>query len=426
MRRLSQTSMSTYETCPQKWKLQYVDGRPTKSNRFMNLGSAVHAALECFYQRRVSEPATLDEMIQAFEAEIDPAAYTSDEERERARADGLQMIRDFRAAHAPGFRPALLVEGMIRFELDGVPLVAKIDRVDKLTGQGNGQGSNAGRSPVRIVDYKSGFKAPQLEEVRKNPQLTLYQVAVESALGLKVEAVGLYHVPSQTLFEVPAHGPEQVDALRGRVLRVARGIELEEFEPRPGRCCEWCDFKAWCPAWAHEYPENWVQEPLPPTPTHEEAASLAERYGAIKDEIRALGGALQEVREPLERFFAATGERSADGERYRVSGSLGRSRCFDHEELRRLLEPEGLWERVLAPDWHAAEALLDDPSLPAELRARLEQLADTKESWTIRYRRKESGDRPGPANRSMGSEKREEDPQRAPPGVAEADSGPNS
>jgi CRISPR/Cas system-associated exonuclease Cas4 (RecB family) len=407
MRRLSQTSMSTYETCPQKWKLQYVDGRPTKTNRFMNLGSAVHAALECFYQQRVSEPATLDEMIQAFEAEIDPAAYESEEQRERARADGLQMIRDFRTAHAPGFRPALLVEGLISFELDGVPLVAKIDRVDKLNGQGNGQGSKAGRGAVRIVDYKSGFKAPQLEQVRKNAQLTLYQVAVESALGLKVKAVGLYHVPSQTLFEVPAHGPEQVDALRGRVLRVARGIELEEFEPRPGRRCEWCDFKAWCPAWVHEYPENWVQEPLPPAPTHEEAASLVERYGAIKDEIRALGGALEEVREPLERFFAATGERSAEGERYRVSGSLGRSRRFDHDELRRLLEPEGLWERVLAPDWHAEEALLEDPGLPAELRARLEQIADTEESWTLRYRRKE-------------------DPQRAPPGVAEADSGPNS
>ena len=405
MRRLSQTSMSTYETCPQKWKLQYVDDRPTKTNRFMNLGSAIHAGLECFYQRRISEPATLDEMIQAFEAEIDPAAYASDEQRERARADGLQMIRDFRAAHAPGFRPALLVEGMIRFELDGVPLVAKIDRVDKLNGQGNGQGSgqgngqasDAGRSAVRIVDYKSGFKAPQLEQVRVNPQLTLYQVAVESALGLKVEAVGLYHVPSQTLFEVPAHGPEQVDAMRGRVLRVARGIELEKFEPRPGRRCEWCDFKAWCPAWAHEYPENWIQEPLPPAPTHEEAAALAERYGEIKDEIRALEGTLQEVREPLERFFAATGERSAEGERYRVSGSLGTSHRFDHDELRRLLEPEGLWERVLAPDRHAEEALLDDPGLPAELRARLERIADTEESWTLRYRRKESGDRSGPS-----------------------------
>jgi len=416
MRRLSQTSMSTYETCPQKWKLQYVDGRPTKTNRFMNLGSAVHAALECFYQRRVSEPATLDEMIQAFEAEIDPAAYASDEERERARADGLHMIRDFRAAHAPGFRPALLVEGMIRFELDGVPLVAKIDRVDKLKGQGNGQRSDPGRSAVRIVDYKSGFKAPQLEQVRGNSQLTLYQVAVESALGLKVQAVGLYHVPSQTLFEVPAHGPEQVNALRGRVLRIARGIELEEFEPRPGRRCDWCDFKAWCPAWAHEYPENWVQEPLPPTPTHEEAAALAERYGAIKDQIRALEGDLQEAREPLEQFFATTAERSAEGDRYRVSGSLGRNRRFDHDELRRLLEPEGLWERVLAPDRHAEEALLDDPSLPAEIRARLEQIADTEESWTFRYRRKDSGR----------NEKREEDPQRAPPGVAEADSAPSS
>jgi putative RecB family exonuclease len=388
MQHLSQTSMGTYERCPQMWKLKYVDGHPSKPNRFLNLGSAVHVALETFYQRRISEPASLDEMIEAFEAEIDPAAYANEEEQERARADGLQMIREFHAAHAPGFRPALLVEGVLHFELEGVPVVAKIDRVDKLDGSGNG---TAGKRPrVRIVDYKSGFKAPTLDGVRRSDQLTLYQVAVETMLGLEVEAVGLYHVPSQTLFEVPAHGPERVDELRRRVVRVARAIERAEFEPRPGRRCDWCDYRAWCPAWAHEYPENWEQEPLPPVPSHVDAGRLADRYGEIKDAIRTLESELKEVREPLERFFSATGERTAAGDRYRVKATFCTGYRFDDEDLRAILEPAGVWGKVLIPDWRAEDALLTDPDVPDEIRLRMEEMAEAEESWTFHYRRVEA------------------------------------
>lgn len=396
MQHLSQTSMGTYERCPQMWKLQYVDGHPTKPNRFLNLGSAVHAALETFYQRRISAPAKLDEMIEAFEAEIDPAAYANEGERERARADGLQMIREFHALHAPGFRPALLVEGMLRFELGGVPVVAKIDRVDKIERRDTAdrldkidrtEGRDGpGGGPVRIVDYKSGFKPPLLDQVRHSDQLTLYQVAVETVLGLEVESVGLYHVPSQTLFEVSAHGPERVAELRRRVVRIAGSIERGEFEPRPGRRCDWCDFKAWCPAWAHEHPESWQQEPLPPIASHAEAGRLADRYGEIKDRIRGLEAELGEVREPLERFFAATGERAAAGDRFRVRAAHCTGYRFDAGALRALLEPAGLWEKVLVPDWRAEEGLLEDPDLPAEIKLRMEEMAEREEGWTFRYR----------------------------------------
>ncbi|UCG75954.1 MAG: PD-(D/E)XK nuclease family protein [Gemmatimonadota bacterium] len=373
MRYLSQTGMGTYERCPQKWKLHYIDGHPTKPNRFLNLGSAVHAALEAFYQGRIAEPAKLDEMIAAFEAELEPAAYANAEESAAARADGLRMIRAFHAAHAPQFRPALLVEDLLRFELDGVPVVAKIDRVDKLDGT------------VRIVDYKSGFRPPRLDEVRQSEQLTLYQVAVERVLGLEVAAVGLYHVPSQTLFEVPAHGPERVEALRRRVLRVARGIEQADFEPRPGRHCSWCDFRESCPAWAHEYPENWEQTPLPPTPSHAEASRLADRFGELKDRIRDLESELADFRAPLEEFFRITGERVAAGDRYAVRATPGLGYRFDDAALRALLEPAGLWEKVLVPDWRAEESLLADPDVPAEIRARMERLAQVEEGWTFRY-----------------------------------------
>lgn len=373
MHPLSQTSMGTYERCPQKWKLEYIDGLPTRPNRFMNLGSAVHAALEAFYRGRISAPASLEEMIEAFEAEIDPAAYADEGELARARADGLRMVREFHALHAPDFRPALLVESLLRFEIEGVPVVAKIDRVDKVDGS------------VRIVDYKSGFRVPVLDRVRSSDQLTLYQVAVESALGLEVESVGLYHVPSQTLFEVPAHGLERKDEVRRRVVRIARAIEREEYEPRPGRQCDWCDFKPWCPAWAEEYPENWAQEPLPPVPSHDEAGQLADRYGEAKEAIRALEAELQAVRDPLERYFAATGERAAAGDHYRVRASRCVSYRFEADALRAVLEPAGLWEKVLVPDWRAEEAMLADPYVPARIRLRMEEMARSEQGWTLHY-----------------------------------------
>ena len=99
---------------------------------------------------------------------------------------------------------------------------------------------------------------------------------------------------------------------------------------------------------------------------------LAERFG--------------EAREPLERFFAATGERTAAGDRYRVKATFCTGYRFDDEGLRALLEPAGLWEKVLIPDWRAEESLLADPDVPAEIRLRMEEMADTEESWTLHYR----------------------------------------
>jgi putative RecB family exonuclease len=33
---------------------------------------------------------------------------------------------------------------------------------------------------------------------------------------------------------------------------VERACDREDFRPRPGRLCDWCAFKAHCPAWGGE------------------------------------------------------------------------------------------------------------------------------------------------------------------------------
>lgn len=372
MRRLSHSQVRTYLRCPQQWKQKYVDGRPEKPKPFFNLGKAVHEALEVFYRDRISSPAPVEEMLEAFEEAFDPQAYETEEERERRRADGIKMIREFHAKHARDFEPALAVEKKCFFEFDGIPFVSVLDRIDKLNDDA-----------VRVVDYKTGGRL-DAERARSDPQLTLYQVAAEEKLGMRVESVALYHVPTQTPFEVERHGEKRVEELRSRVRRAARGIRDEAFEPDPGSYCEWCDFKPWCPAFAHEYPENWEQEPSPPAPSHDEAARLADRYGRLKEESRELEDEISEIRADLERFFEATGERTVAGEDFVVSANRSVGYRFDDEELRALLEPEGEWQRVLRPDWRAQDALLDDPSLPEDLRERIRELAREKVIWRLR------------------------------------------
>lgn len=380
-RPLSHTQMRMYETCPQKWKLKYVDGHEEEPKWYFNLGSAVHDALEACYRKRVAGPAPLEEMEEAFEATFDADAYDSPEQAERYRADGLAMVRAFRERADEGFRPPLLVEHGFRTVVAGEPVVARIDRVDRLDG-------DDGESRLRIVDYKTG-RAFTLSDVEENEQLTLYQMVAEEELGVEVGSLVLYHVPSQTPFEVGRRGDERIRSARDRIVRVARGIRSERFEPNPGDHCRWCDFQPWCPAFADEYPENWQQEPAPPAPSHDEAAELADRYGELKNRLSEEKSELSRVRDRLERFFAETDERAVSGDRYRVSATRRTGWRFDDDELRELLEPLGLWEKVLGPDWRRQTDLPEDPEVSDDVRERLREIGREKVTWRLRSRERE-------------------------------------
>jgi hypothetical protein len=266
----------------------------------------------------------------------------------------------------------MAVEQTLRFEVDGIQVMAVADRIDKL---------ESGR--VRVVDYKTG-KIWTRQQVEDSPQLSLYQIAVEDQLGVEVEELQLYHVPSGTPITVPRRTEEQLEEARNRVRAVVRGVESGEFEPVRQQRCTWCDWREHCSLFADWYPENWEQEPPAPAPSHEEAKALADRFGRLKAEIKERHTELDEVRAALETFFDETGERAVSGEDYRLTAKRHVDMNFpDDEALRAILEPAGLWEMILAPEWHRKAKLLTDVEVPEEVRAKLEELAEDKVRWRV-------------------------------------------
>ena len=245
MRRLSQTQISTFQACPQRWKLRYVDGLKEPPRPPLTFGSAVHSGLETFYRNRIAGPAPLENVLDSFDSELDRTAYDTAQDFERARADGHAMLQSWYSTHAADFRPALAVELALRYSIDDVPMISILDRVDV---------GDHGR--MRITDYKTG-KFFLRDKAQESQQLTLYQIAAEEKLEREVESLSLVHVPSDTEWRVPRRSIAEVDSVRRLVLDTAQAIEDQAFEPRPGGQCVWCHVKPWCPAFADQYPEYW-------------------------------------------------------------------------------------------------------------------------------------------------------------------------
>ena len=382
MRRLSQTQIRTFQTCPQRWKLRYIDGRKEPPSPPLTFGSAVHSGLETFYLNRIAGPAPLDEVLASFDAELDPAAYGSEQKFERARADGHAMLESWYGKHAPGFQPALAVELALQFFIDEVPMISILDRVDV---------AEDGR--VRITDYKTGKFFLQ-QKAQESEQLTLYQIAAEEKLEREVESLSLVHVPSDTEWRVPRRSPAEVESVRRLVLDTAEAIESQEFEPRPGRQCDWCHVKPWCPAFADMYSENWPEQIDSLAPSPVEAAELADAFGKAQAEKKDAEERIRAVQERLISWFEVTGQRAVAGSEFRVQASRTEKTaltCSD-DELRDLLVPMGLWEGILAPAYHLKTKLLDRPELPVEVRGALEERSESRVSWRLTPRSLAPGD----------------------------------
>jgi putative RecB family exonuclease len=104
---------------------------------------------------------------------------------------------------------------------------------------------------VRIVDYKTG-KSPKLGwEEKALFQLRVYALLYWKNNGVIPKLLQLIYLGDTRLVKSV---PTEADLIKTeRILfdiaeDILRAIERNEFRPRPTKLCDWCFFKAICPA----------------------------------------------------------------------------------------------------------------------------------------------------------------------------------
>jgi putative RecB family exonuclease len=371
MKPLSYTQIALYQSCPLCYKLQYIDGLEPKERGYFSFGTTMHACAEYFFKVKVPPPPSLEELFQYYEKNWLSAGYASAEEEASYKAYGREMLARFWEIHHPDFRLPIAVEWMFYIDIEGVKLRGFIDRVDKLDSGG-----------LAIVDYKTDRELFTKDDLARNLQLTLYQLAVEQSWYLPVERLTLYHFRSNTPCSCPPRDKAQLKEAKKLVLSVAEGIEAGRFPAvESGRCP--CDFPEHCPYYRHQFvPEG--------TGVMDKAqvAETVERYVSLQNEIKELQLQLDELKQRLVDFCQAEELNRVYGREHALTYKMVERLGFGEDEVRALLEPEGLWQRVLGFDQSKIKELIGDQAVAEDIRHKLEALKQVVSSYPQLFPRK--------------------------------------
>ncbi|MBL7124837.1 MAG: PD-(D/E)XK nuclease family protein [Dehalococcoidales bacterium] len=359
MKPLSYTQISLYRSCPLCYKLQYIDGLKPKDRWYFSFGNTMHTCAEHFFRVKVPPPPSLDELLQFYEKNWLSEGYESAEEEASYKAYGREILAKFWEIHSSDFRMPVAVEWMFNIDIEGVKLRGYIDRVDKL-----------GSGGLSIVDYKTDRELFTRDDLEKNLQLTLYQLAVEQSWYLPVERLTLYHFRSNTPCSCEPRGEAQLEEARHLVLAVAKGIEEERFPAIENQYCP-CDFAEHCPY----YRQKTIPEPRDTEILGGMAvAEAVKRYVSLQSQIKELQLEFDEIKQMIIDFCQAEGLNRVYGREHAITYKLVEKAGFSEDEVRALLEPEGLWNRVLGLDQSRLRQLVTDEAVAKDIRRKLEAL----------------------------------------------------
>lgn len=281
--RLSFTRVDLFESCPQAFRYAYVDRLPGRPAPALSFGSSVHAALEAFYDRKLPDPPTEDELLAMLYDAWDSSGFEGVDREEQVRhyRHAQRVLQQFHRRAAPRYHLPVATEAWFEMPVgDHAVVVGSIDRVDLRDDE------------LHVVDYKTNKRAKPRQHVAGSLQLAIYALACQHLYGRLPRSVALDFVVPGLEVAVEIDEIDLEDA-RQRIDKVALAVLEGAYEPTPGWLCDWCDFRALCPAW----PDGEPAEAL--GALERDAARLRRNVARSVEELRAIEAGLVRVRSEL-------------------------------------------------------------------------------------------------------------------------------
>jgi hypothetical protein len=110
-------------------------------------------------------------------------------------------------------------------------------------------------------------------------------------------------------------------------------------------------------------------------------AEAVEHYVSLQGQIKEIQSQFEVVKQRLIDFCQAEGLNRAYSREHAITYKLVEKTGFGEDEVRALLEPEGLWHRVLSLDQSRLRQLITDEATAKDIRDKLAALKRVVSSY---------------------------------------------
>lgn len=248
---LSPSKVSSFTDCGLAFRFSAIDRLPEPASVAATRGTLVHAALERLFclepheRMQARSLACLDEAIAELRSDPEFTGLELDDAAEGTfLAEARALLEKYFRLEDPTTITPIGIELKLEVEVGGVRLRGIIDRLE-LDADGE----------LVVTDYKTGRAPGERQEQQRLAGVAFYSLLCERLFGRRPAKVQLLYLADPlAIISVPTdrstRGVER--KLAAVWTAVERACEREDFRPNPGRLCDWCGFKAYCPSFGGE------------------------------------------------------------------------------------------------------------------------------------------------------------------------------
>ena len=233
----SPSGLNIYETCPLRYKFQYVLRIPSAPRTFFDLGSAVHRVIELLSNKQKEGIAPTKEMaFELLDSVWTSSSYESKTHETEDRAKAESLLDNYLRWQENNQNRILDAEKRFKINIGGRTVNGVIDRIEE-TPEGE----------IVVIDFKTGSPGSVSKNtIIKDIQMNCYSIAARELYGKLPARASLYFLkPDRTIDYLPT--PETIETFEDRALGLINSVCADEFSPKPDfQSCKWCEYKDLC------------------------------------------------------------------------------------------------------------------------------------------------------------------------------------
>ncbi|HNS04918.1 MAG TPA: PD-(D/E)XK nuclease family protein [Candidatus Saccharicenans sp.] len=388
----SHSKLETYQNCPRKYKLSYLDRIPAEEEGIEAfLGSRFHEAMEKLYSELRFRLMSLDEVKAYYESTWQKNFHDKVKIVEEGRtADdyfrlGLKYIEDYYQHYYPFNQNKILgLEQELEIDLYGdrrYILKGFADRID-LRPDG----------VIEIHDYKTASQLPAQATADADRQLALYQLGIKQKWPWAEKFRLVWHYVAFDQEISSTRTPEQLEQLRDEIAALINRIETEkEFPPQESGLCQWCAYWAYCPLKKHLV----ELQKLPPNEyLAEEGVALVDKYISYLEKKKQAEEELEKLKEAIIKYAEENQVDRINGSVYSLTMVRKEIVRFptrgqaERQKLENILREAGLWSALASLDLNSLEKAILEETLSSDVLEKIKNLVSREKLVMIRSGKK--------------------------------------